>query len=361
MKKLITLFLIFTSLKSYSQTIIEYDYMETSSPTYLTAGWWTPAPTTGWFTNASVTPTTSAVIYGSGTGTSGLEQDWYVLPNVIGLNPTKQYQLKFRLASYTFSNSTAGSRGVDGPDFVDVQVSTNGGLTYVSELRITGNSNAQWPYTSTGIVTHNANGTFTNSAAPIGDVYQAPAGVTTTGPTFITLNLPVGISQVAIDILCRVNAAGEEWWLDNIELIEVISLPIELISFEGYEYEQGNLLVWKTASESNTDYYLIERSTTGEFNENSVIGIKSAVGNSNQKTEYSFVDKNFTEGINYYRLVQVDIDGKFEIFGPISIFNTGKNKKILKIVNYLGQEINENETGVVFYIYDDGTIEKRYR
>jgi hypothetical protein len=361
MKKLITLFLIFTSLKSYSQTIIEYDYMETSSPTYLTAGWWTPAPTTGWFTNASVTPTTSAVIYGSGTGTSGLEQDWYVLPNVTGLDPTKQYQLKFRLASYTFSSPAAGSRGVDGPDFVDVQVSTNGGLTYVSELRITGNSNAQWPYTSTGIVTHNANGTFTNSAAPIGDVYQAPAGVTTTGPTFITLNLPVGISQVAIDILCRVNAAGEEWWLDNIELIEVVPLPIELISFEGYEYEQGNLLVWKTASESNTDYYLIERSTTGEFNESSVIGIKSAVGNSNQKTEYSFVDKNFTEGINYYRLVQVDIDGKFEIFGPISIFNTDKNKKILKIVNYLGQEINENETGVVFYIYDDGTIEKRYR
>ncbi len=181
MKKLfLSLFLAFTGIVN-SQTVIQFDNMETSSPTYLTAGWFIPAATTGWFNNVSVSPTLSAAIYGSGTGTSANEQDWYVLPNVTGLSTSKLYQLKFRLASYTFSNSTATTRGVDVGDFVEVQVSTNGEISYTSELRITGNNNARWDYSATGTITHTANGTFTNSAAPTGDVYQAPAGVTTTG------------------------------------------------------------------------------------------------------------------------------------------------------------------------------------
>ena len=86
MKKLIlSLFLTFTGMVN-SQTVIQYDNMETSSPMYLTAGWWTPAATAGWFTNASVSPTTAAAIYGVGNGSSGLEQDWYSMPIISGLD-----------------------------------------------------------------------------------------------------------------------------------------------------------------------------------------------------------------------------------------------------------------------------------
>jgi hypothetical protein len=362
MNKLLLFALLLVTGLSRTQTIIEYDYMETSGPVYIFAGWWTPAPTAGWFTNASVTPTTSAVIYGSGTGTSPIEQDWYVLPNVTGLNPTRSYQLKFRLASYTFSSPAATTRGNDVADFVDVQVSTDGEITYISELRITGNGNAQWPYTATGVVTHTGNGVFTNSAAPAGDVYQAPAGITTTGPTFITLNLPAGITQVAVDILCRVNAAGEEWWLDNIELIEIIPLPVELIAFEGFNTKDGNVLTWKTATEHNSDYYIVERSITGEFTENDVIGLKSAAGNSQEILSYAFVDNDFEHVINYYRLVQVDTDGQFEIFGPIAINNQQQIKKIVRVLNSAGQEVSESyinlPAGMYIEIYDDGTMKK---
>lgn len=360
MKKiLLSLSLLFTGIVN-SQTVIEFDYMETFSPTYATAGWWTPAPTAGWFINAFVSSNTSAAIYGLGTGASGVEQDWYSLPNVTGLDPTKQHQLKFRLASYTFSNSTAASRGVDIGDFVDVQVSTNGGVSYVSELRITGNTNAQWPYTSTGIITHTANGTFTNSAPPSGDVYQSPAGITTTGPTFITLNLPVGITQVAVDILCRVNAAGEEWWIDNIELIRIEGLPVELLSFEGTNLEEGNLLSWKTATEHNSSHFLIERSTTGEFTEKSVIAMKPSAGNSTELVEYYFVDKGFENAINYYKLIQVDIDGQYKEYGPIAIDNK-KISKVVKIVNILGQEVDSNAEGILFEIYEDGSSRRIFR
>jgi hypothetical protein len=353
MNKLTLLFVCITAF-ARTQTVIYYDYMETWNWAGL---WWTPALTANWFANASVTPTESAVIYGLGSGTSGNEQDWYSLPNVTGLDATKQYQFRFRLASYTFSNATASSRGVDAADYVSVQVSTNGGVTYVTELRIAGNSNATWPYTSTGVVAHVANGTFTNAAAPAGDVYTAPVGATTTAPTFISLSLPAGITQVAVDLFCRVNAAGEEWWIDNIELVEVPALPVELMSFEGYPTDQGNLLIWKTATEHNSAYYLIERSQTGEFGETSVISQKTAAGWSSIETTYSHVDIEFRHGINYYQITQVDNDGQYKVYGPIAINNTISGK-LIRIINALGQEVDETATGILFEIYEDGTIKQ---
>lgn len=361
MKKLLLLFVLSVAFISRSQVILQYDNMETFSPAYSTAGWWTPAVTAGWYTNASVSPTTSAVIYGSGTGTSAVEQDWYSLPNVI-LNPANQYQLKFRLASYTFTNSTASTRGNDAGDYISVQVSTNGGVTYVNELRITGNSNATWPYTSTGSIFHTANGTFTNSAAPTGDIYQAPAGATTTGPSTIYLNLPLGISQVAIDILCRVNSAGEEWWLDNIELWDItpISLPIELTSFDGVNKGASNFLYWTTASEYNNSYFTLERSIEGE--QWRVIASVAGAINSTHELFYTYSDTEFERGvINYYRLSQTDLDGKSESFDIISINNITPEPKLLKTINLAGQEVGEGYKGFVIEIYEGGKIIKKLR
>jgi hypothetical protein len=361
MKNLLISFFILLSTTVFGQTVIEYDNMETSSAAYLSAGWWTPAPTTGWYNNASVSPTLSAVLYGGGNGTSVIEQDWYSMPNVTGLNSTKQYQFKFRLASYTISNPTAATRGTDAADYVSVQVSTNGGVSYVNELRITGNSNAQWTYSATGVINHTANGVFTNSAFPTGDVYQSPAGVSTTAPTYITLDLPIGITQVAVDIYCRVNSAGEEWWIDNIELVEEIALPIELIFFDGVDNTTNNLLYWSTASEKDNDYFTIERSIDGETWES--ISNVDAVGNSQEVLNYSYTDKTFKRGeINYYRLYQTDFNGTKEYFNIVSIDNTLNQSKIVKIINMMGQEVNDfSSNGIYIIVYDDGTIKKMWK
>jgi hypothetical protein len=358
MKKLLAIFLTLLSLNLHSQSIIEYDYMESSSTTYLSAGWWTPAATAGWFTNASVSPTTSAVIYGIGNGTSLIEQDWYSMPTVT-LDPSKSYQLRFKLASYTFSNATAATRGLDAADYMSVQVSSNGGA-YVTEMRVVGNSNATWAFTNTASVTHTANGSFTSSASPAGDVYFASAGASTLTPSTYILNLAPNLSSVAIDFYCRVNSAGEEWWIDNIELWDLtpIGLPIELVSFDGENIENTNLLKWSTASEMSSDYFIIERSTTGEENNYKLIGSTGAAGNSNQLINYSFQDRTYTNTINYYRLKQYDIDGVYKIYGPISIDNRNENKRIIKFVNLLGQEVDENYNGSVIIFYSDGTSEK---
>jgi hypothetical protein len=368
MKKLLLCLLLWVN-PVYSQTIIAYDYMET----WNWAGvWWStggnPAisltPNGGastWATNAFVSSNESAVIYGAGNGSSFIEQDWYVLPNLTGLDPNKAYQFRFKLASYTFTSPSATTRGVDVADLVDIQVSTDGGVSYVSELRITGNNNARWDFISTGLITHTANGSFTNSSPPIGDVYQAPSGISSTGPSTIMLDLPIGITQVAVDILCRINSAGEEWWIDNIELVELNSLPIELVSFTATPSKNGNIISWKTSSESNTDYYLIERSTTGEFTEKDIISIISAAGNSTELLEYNKIDKDYSQTINYYQLTQVDKDGNFKTYSPISIDNTYTDKQLVKVVNMLGQEVDQNTSGVLFEIYDDGSSRKIIR
>lgn len=362
MKKFLGIILLFVTLNIHSQTVV-YDNMETFT---WSGDWWRYTSTgfyytyEGFYTNASVSPTQSAVIYGLGNGSSANEQDWYSLPNVTGLNPTRQYEIKFRLGSYRFT-STATTRGVDAADLVEVQVSTNGGTTFITELRIIGNSNAYWNYNTNGVISHTANGSFTNSAGPTGDVYQSGAGnQLTSGPSVITLTMPVGITQIAVDILCRVNSAGEEWWIDNVELYKIPSaLPIELISFEGKNYDNYNVINWATASEINTDKFIIKKSQDGVIWK--TVGNLPAAGNSTQKLEYSLTDMHIDYGINYYELHQYDINGEYKIYGPIAINNIRKEKRVVKVVNLLGQEVNENESGILLEVYEDGTVKKIIR
>jgi Secretion system C-terminal sorting domain len=97
-------------------------------------------------------------------------------------------------------------------------------------------------------------------------------------------------------------------------------LPINLMNFQGKIEQKNAVLDWTTASESNNSHYIIERSTDGlHFSE---VGKVQSKGNHNQKMTYTFVDQNAPEGKLYYRLKQVDIDGKSETFKVISLQNT---------------------------------------
>lgn len=94
-------------------------------------------------------------------------------------------------------------------------------------------------------------------------------------------------------------------------------LPVELVSFKGTCIEEQNVLTWQTASESNSSHFDIEKSRDGEtWN---AIGKELAAGNSNELLNYQFVDNEKNNATVYYRLNQVDVDGKNEYFGPISI------------------------------------------
>lgn len=86
-------------------------------------------------------------------------------------------------------------------------------------------------------------------------------------------------------------------------------LPIELIAFTGKQQNSQVLIEWSTATEINNDYMLIEHAMDGRhFTE---IGKITGAGNSTTVQHYSFKHERPVNGTNYYRLKQVDYDGKF--------------------------------------------------
>ena len=95
------------------------------------------------------------------------------------------------------------------------------------------------------------------------------------------------------------------------------NLPVELLYFTAECMGEATQLQWSTASETNNEYFTIERSSDA-VNYEEVARIQGA-GTTSQRSDYSFMVDNNSNAITYYRLRQTDIDGKYEIFAPIAI------------------------------------------
>lgn len=99
-------------------------------------------------------------------------------------------------------------------------------------------------------------------------------------------------------------------------------LPVELISFQGSCFELGTNLIWQTATESNNDYFMVQRSRDGLNWED--LSLVNGSGNSNQLISYQYVDYSGF-GDLYYRLTQVDFNGDRHEQQPIFVHcNVGK-------------------------------------
>lgn len=94
-------------------------------------------------------------------------------------------------------------------------------------------------------------------------------------------------------------------------------LPVKISSFSSDCSSNVVSLNWSTESELNADRFIIERSR--EMNLWTAIDERQAAGNSNQTINYAFTDTDPISGTSYYRLRQIDFDGKEEFFGPISV------------------------------------------
>ena len=85
-------------------------------------------------------------------------------------------------------------------------------------------------------------------------------------------------------------------------------LPVKLNNFTALRSKQTITLNWSTEFEIDTKEFIIERSEGTEFRS---VGTVPSVGNSNVKQSYSFNDKNDNAGTTYYRLKNVDLNGRF--------------------------------------------------
>jgi len=353
MKKVITTVFCFLCLNVFSQTetLIAYDYIESGN---WNGGWVNSIPTTGNYSNISVTAPNSTILYGAGDNT--FESDVYELPN-ISVDPLNQHYFWMELAAQNITNFFGGGTGMDTNDYVLIQLSTDGGITYNDEIKITGNSDAIWSYNSGAFVSKTSNGTL-STYSPSGGGDRTALG---DGYSIVEFFIPQGVSDISLRIYVQANTTGEDWWLDNFELWEIeedIPLPVELSSFIGTPYPQLSLIEWTTQSEYNSDYFSLEKSIDGE-NWEEIIIIPSA-GNSNEEIKYYYNDYDL-HFLCYYRLKQVDIDGQYEMYGPIYI-QRDNEKEILRFVNLLGQEIDPlYHKGVIIIVYTDMSISKIYK
>jgi len=94
-------------------------------------------------------------------------------------------------------------------------------------------------------------------------------------------------------------------------------LPVELISFTGSNVGDRNRLEWVTASEINTNRFIVEKSLDGInwF----YLGEKPAAGNSTQRLTYELYDNHPIVGNNYYRLKSIDNDETFSYSRIVNI------------------------------------------
>ncbi len=113
--------------------------------------------------------------------------------------------------------------------------------------------------------------------------------------------------------------------LDQVTLTKVCDdvLPVELVNFRGSRTQSGNLLTWTTLTEINNDRFVILRSSDGSVYYE--IGQVAGNGNSNSPINYSYLDEQETNGVYYYRLLQVDYDGT-ESYSQIVAIQNGEEE-----------------------------------
>ena len=113
-------------------------------------------------------------------------------------------------------------------------------------------------------------------------------------------------------------------------------LPVELSSFNTICDDESILINWVTQSEYNSSHFELMKSRDGYTWE--LIQNESAAGYSTSEITYSYLDQAFQDC--YYKLVQYDIDGESETYGPIHSGCNSQNSYITTHPNPSSESFN---------------------
>ncbi len=101
-------------------------------------------------------------------------------------------------------------------------------------------------------------------------------------------------------------------------IIEFGILPVEWLYWRAKAKEDHVFLSWATASEINSSHFEIERSRDGKTFHS--IGQIQSFGNTQDTRLYEYMDDQPLQGISYYRLKQVDLDGSVDYTSLIEVY-----------------------------------------
>ena len=172
-----------------------------------------------------------------------------------------------------------------------------------------------------------------NGGAPLG-ISITPDGKHVYEANFYSNNVDaINTETFAIEATVKVgkNPAAVGKFIISSSLI----LPVSLLHFGASLANQGVLLQWQTATESNTSYFTVERSVDGvNF---SAIGKVAAAGSSNSLRNYQYNDLNVANLLGtksvYYRLVTVNKDSSTATSAVAPVALTAKKIMMLLLPN----------------------------
>jgi hypothetical protein len=177
----------------------------------------------------------------------------------------------------------------------------------------------------------------------------------------LTLNIHNGTTWTAYNASTRdatnnfvltnsVNSTG----LNELILSGFALLQLTWLTFTVTKQNQTALLKWATAHEQNTQDFILQHSANGK--NWTAIGTLQAAGNSSSTRNYSYVHSSPVIGINYYRILQIDLDNQSSYSAirmlwftktdePFTIFENPVTNNILTV------QINE-ATSLALYTAD---------
>ncbi|MEO6230339.1 MAG: T9SS type A sorting domain-containing protein [Ferruginibacter sp.] len=144
----------------------------------------------------------------------------------------------------------------------------------------------------------------------VGGLFSLP----TTG-NFIVQNIRVTLQDGIV------GGCGNDYALDDIKFSTCPSggpTPVEFLGISAKQKGNRVIIDWSTASEFNNKYFDVEKSSDGGLNWNLVASAR-ANGNSSTKKSYEAIDIRPVAGYNYYRIKQVDLDGKYKYSGTVNV------------------------------------------
>jgi|GEM_PF-484381 len=133
--------------------------------------------------------------------------------------------------------------------------------------------------------------------------------------------LDVVVGQIYILYIDNFTSNGQafslDWTLTNGCSLDCNVLPVELVAFGAKATRDEVIVDWSTLTEVASSHFVIERSSDGQHF--TPIGSTSAAGSSLQRTKYAWADVDPINGMGYYRLRQVDLDGTAKYSEVVSV------------------------------------------
>lgn len=153
-----------------------------------------------------------------------------------------------------------------------------------------------------------------------------------------------------------------------LKLYSLAALPVNLLSFSGRFINNQVQLNWATAQEQNNKEFEIQYSATGSNFE--TIGKLPGKGNINTISQYNYATSQFRSGTNYYRLKQIDYDGRADHSRIVSIVvdpagqprisfspNPASGKITLSVTQPFSNKVNVSITEVSGKLVWSGSIQ----